>query len=51
MGSPVKQAKRIVLLDSFRGLAIFGILMVNLPLMYQPVTSSLLAEKVQIWPF
>lgn len=30
IASPVKQANRIVLLDGLRGLAIFGILMVNL---------------------
>jgi uncharacterized protein len=34
---PVKQKERLLLLDALRGLALFGILMVNLPLMYQPV--------------
>lgn len=42
--SPVKQANRIVLLDGVRGLAIFGILMVNLPLMYMPANSFMLGS-------
>lgn len=44
--SPVRQTDRIVLLDALRGLAIFGILMVNLPLMYKPITSMLFGGNV-----
>lgn len=36
--SPVSEGKRIALLDILRGLAIFGILMVNMQLFYQPAT-------------
>lgn len=43
--SPVKQANRIILLDALRGFAIFGILMVNFPIMFQPVTSVLLGSQ------
>ncbi len=43
--SPVKQANRIILLDALRGFAIFGILMVNFPIMYQPVTSVLMGSQ------
>ncbi|MDG5800159.1 DUF418 domain-containing protein [Marinilabiliaceae bacterium ANBcel2] len=43
--SPVKQVNRIVLLDTLRGFAIFGILMVNFPIMFQPVTSVLLGSQ------
>lgn len=43
--SPVKQANRIILLDALRGFAIFGILMVNFPIMFQPVTSMLLGSQ------
>lgn len=43
--SPVRQNERILLLDALRGLAIFGILMVNMPLMFEPVTSLLLGAK------
>jgi uncharacterized protein len=39
--SPVKISERIVLLDVLRGLAIFGILMVNMPLMYEPMVKIL----------
>ena len=42
--TPVNQANRIVLLDGLRGLAIFGILMVNLPLMYMPANSFMLGS-------
>ncbi|MFP4557185.1 MAG: DUF418 domain-containing protein [Bacteroidales bacterium] len=43
---PVSRAERIVLLDALRGLAIFGILMVNLPLMYKPITSMLFGSNM-----
>jgi uncharacterized membrane protein YeiB len=39
--SPVEQKERIVLLDAIRGLAIFGILMVNMPLFFQPFSMML----------
>ncbi len=37
--TPVKPLERIALLDILRGLAIFGILMVNMQMFYQPATS------------
>ncbi len=37
--TPVKPGERIALLDILRGLAIFGILMVNMQMFYQPATS------------
>ncbi len=40
--SPVKQSERIEIIDVFRGLAIFGILMVNMPLMYEPMSQMML---------
>ena len=43
--SPVPQTDRIELLDTLRGFAIFGILMVNLPLMYAPMSSMLLGSQ------
>jgi uncharacterized protein len=39
--SPLKQSERIVVIDVLRGFAIFGILMVNMPLMYEPIASML----------
>ena len=43
--SPLKPSERIVMIDVLRGLAIFGILMVNMPLMYGPVTQMMLGAK------
>ena len=43
--SPLKQAERIVMIDVLRGLAIFGILMVNMPLMFEPITQAILGVK------
>ena len=40
--TPIEQSERIALIDIFRGLAIFGILMVNLPMMYHGISSMLL---------
>jgi uncharacterized protein len=40
--TPTTASQRIELLDALRGFAIFGILMVNMPLFYKPVTSMLL---------
>ena len=45
--SPVVQSQRIVLLDTLRGMAILGILMVNLPLMFAPLTSMLVKAHAQ----
>jgi len=39
--TPIKTTERIQLLDALRGLAIFGILMVNMPLMYAPISKIL----------
>ena len=36
--TPIEQSERIALIDIFRGLAIFGILMVNLPMMYHGIS-------------
>jgi uncharacterized protein len=43
--APVRQKDRIVLLDALRGLAIFGILMVNMPVMFEPISSLLMGAK------
>ncbi len=43
--SPVNQANRIALLDGLRGLAILGILMVNFPIMYEPIITMLLGSQ------
>jgi len=40
--APTAPLNRIELLDTLRGLAIFGILMVNMPLFFKPVSSMLL---------
>ncbi len=40
--TPTVPNQRIELLDALRGFAIFGILMVNMPLFYKPLTSMLL---------
>jgi uncharacterized protein len=42
---PVTQNDRIVLLDALRGLALFGILMVNMPVMFEPISSLLMGAK------
>lgn len=43
--SPIQQPDRVELLDTLRGFAIFGILMVNLPLMYSPMSSMLMGSQ------
>lgn len=43
--TPTAPQRRIGLLDSLRGFAIFGILMVNMPLFFKPVTSMLLGYE------
>lgn len=40
--TPTKASQRIELLDALRGFAIFGILMVNMPLFFKPMTSMLI---------
>ncbi len=40
--APVQTSRRLVLLDALRGLAIFGILMVNMPLMFQPISTLMI---------
>lgn len=42
ISAPVASRERIILLDVLRGLAIFGILMVNMQLFYRPMTIYLL---------
>ena len=44
--SPLKQSERIVMIDVLRGLAILGILMVNMPVMYEPITQFMLGTKL-----
>ncbi len=43
--SPVKQTERIEIIDSLRGFALFGILMVNLPYMYEPMSQVMIGAK------
>ncbi len=43
--SPIDQTERITLLDTLRGLAIFGILMVNMPLFFQPFSVMMQGAK------
>ncbi len=43
--SPLKQSERIVLIDALRGLAILGILMVNILYMFEPITQNMLGTK------
>ncbi len=45
---PLKSSERITLIDALRGFAIFGILMVNIPLMYQPITQLLLGANPDV---
>lgn len=45
---PIAQSERIILLDVLRGFAIFGILMVNMPLMFEPITSMILGAKTDV---
>jgi len=47
---PTSVTSRITLIDSLRGFAIFGILMVNLPLMYQPMTNVLMNYSFALQP-
>lgn len=43
--TPVDQSQRVALLDALRGLALFGILMVNMPIMFEPISSLLMGVK------
>lgn len=40
--SPLSQSKRIDIVDALRGFAIFGILMVNMPLMFTPLVEDVM---------
>jgi len=46
--TPLQTTERIDFIDLLRGLAIFGILMVNLPLMYYPVSRLLVGTHFEI---
>ncbi len=43
--APITQTERIVLVDVLRGFALLGILMVNMPYMYEPMTRILIGPK------
>ncbi len=42
---PLKQTERIELIDALRGFALFGILMVNMLYMYEPVSNMVVGAK------
>jgi uncharacterized protein len=42
---PLKQTERIVLIDALRGFALFGILMVNMLYMYEPMSQMMLGAN------
>lgn len=46
--SPIPQNERIVSIDFLRGIAILGILAVNLPLMYQPITRMMIGPETDL---
>ncbi|RPH33776.1 MAG: DUF418 domain-containing protein [Bacteroidales bacterium] len=46
VSAPITPNQRIAILDALRGFAIFGILMVNMPLFSNPITSMLLGVGV-----
>ncbi len=48
--SPIGANERIPIIDALRGLAIFGILMVNLPLMYGPMSNVLVNPHLALTP-
>ena len=43
--SPLKQTERIAIIDALRGFALFGILMVNMLYMYEPMSQIMLGVK------
>jgi uncharacterized protein len=43
--SPLKQPERIVIIDALRGFALFGILMVNMLYLYEPMSQIMLGAK------
>jgi uncharacterized protein len=43
--NPLKQTERITIIDSLRGFALLGILMVNLPFMYEPMSTMALGAN------
>ncbi len=43
--SPLAKSQRIELIDALRGFALFGILVVNIHLMYEPITLMMLGAK------
>jgi len=46
--SPLAKKERITSVDFLRGIAIFGILVVNMPLMYQPITKMMLGPDTDL---
>ena len=48
MYNPVQQNQRIELIDAIRGFALLGILMVNMPLMYEPMSKIMLGSKEHV---
>ena len=45
MYQPIQQNKRIELIDAIRGFALLGILMVNMPLMYEPISKMMIDSE------
>jgi uncharacterized protein len=45
ISSPLSSSQRIELIDALRGFALFGILVVNMHLMYEPITLMMLGAK------
>ena len=48
---PLEQSRRIILIDALRGFALFGILMVNMPYMYEPMIKALLPYETAMSGF
>jgi uncharacterized protein len=46
--SPLKQKDRIKLIDALRGFALFGILIVNMQYMYEPLSQMILGAKPDV---
>jgi uncharacterized protein len=45
--APVQKSERVLLLDALRGLAVFGILMVNIHLMYKPMLDVIMKTGLE----